>query len=119
VSAPAALPGIMWHVTLIVSGAPASLELLRLALEKLCALDPQNMGARYSSDRAELQFWDQGVDVAHVAASAADLWRSSQRDTGLPDWAVVALEVMDRDHWRVHTPGVHPVIAPGSVAVQP
>jgi hypothetical protein len=109
--------GRLWHVTLTLQGRPAPLEELRVALHRLCALDPMNLGVRYREDRAELQFWDEGPELGAVAAAAALLWSDSQADTGLPRWSLVGLEVLQQSMWRERSPAA--VVAPGSVAQLP
>ncbi len=113
-----ALPGPVWHVTLVLTGAPAQPERLRDALEQLCALDPLNLGARFRADQVELQFWDEGRELRDVAAAAADLWRDSRSEVGLPDWSLIDLEVMDTAQWRERQLHGHWAIAPGLVALQ-
>jgi hypothetical protein len=109
--------GQLWHVTLIVSGRPAPLDELGRALRHLCALDPMNLGVRYREDRAELQFWDEGPELRTVADAAAQLWGSRRRDTGLPPWTLVGMEVMQQQTWRERRRDA--VFAPGSVAQLP
>ena len=67
--------GTLWHVTLLVAGAPAEAPQLRRALQRLCDRDPGNMGVRYRADGAELQFWDEGSDIEQVTHAALSLWR--------------------------------------------
>ncbi len=111
--------GSLWHVTVLVTGDPAPIRQLGRALRALCDLDPGNLGVRYRADAAELQFWDEGPDIAQVAVAAALLWQSSRAAAGLPDWSLVGLEVHDRNRWRERQTTLARPIAPGSVARQP
>ena len=61
----------LWHVRIVVRGAPAPIDSLERGLRRFCDLDPMNMGARYSDDLVELQFWDEGPALQKVAAAAA------------------------------------------------
>lgn len=109
-------PDTLWHVTLILAGAPAPMTQLGRALRRLCDLDPGNMGARFRADQAEVQFWDEGADISAVAFAAAHLWEASRDDAGLPQWSLVAIEVMDKARLRQRQQEAAELIAPGSVA---
>ena len=105
----------LWHVTVLMAGSAAPLIDLRSALHRLCALDPANMGVRYRADGAEVQFWDEGPDPAAVADAAAGLWAASRAATGLPDWSVVGLEVLDRPRLQLRRRRRVALIRPGAV----
>jgi hypothetical protein len=114
-TAPAAAAGTLWHITLILSGDPEPLSQVGPAVRRLCDLDPGNMGARYRSDRAEVQFWDEGGDIGQVALAASRLWRTSRADTGLPDWSLVGMQVMERGRLRERRAATISLFEPGSV----
>ena len=107
--------GTLWHITLLVAGAPVEGAALRRALQQLCDRDPGNMGARFRVDGAELQFWDEGHDIEQVTRAALSLWPSDRRAVGLPDWALVGIQVLDRNGWRERRAVLAAPIAPGTV----
>ncbi len=115
-AAPASAPGILWHVTILVSGKPTATSQISAAMRRLCDLDPGNMGARYQADPAELQFWDEGADIEQVMVAAVRLWQRSRAAAGLPDWSLVGVEVLDRGLWRERQAAPASPIAPGSVS---
>ena len=87
----------LWHVTVTYTGAPVDLEDLRSALQLLTRESPFLASARYAGDRVELRYWDEAEDVDDAAAMALRLWHDHRDSTGLPDWRVVGLEVLDRE----------------------
>lgn len=111
--------GPLWHITVSVSGASAPREQVEAALHRLCDLDPMNVGARFTTDTAVLQFWDEGPDVRIVAQAAVSWWEAVRADAGLPEWSLSGLEVMDRHLWQERGRWPRPAIAPGSVALLP
>lgn len=110
---PAAQP--LWHVTLRAAGRSYPSDLGR-PLRHLCDSDPVNMSARYDWDRLEIQFWDEGPDLASVAAMALDLWERTRGRGGLPDWDLVLLEVHERAAWRDSLMERPAPLPPGTVA---
>lgn len=107
--------GSLWHVTLQVSGDAAPAGQVGSALRKLCELDPGNMGARYATTGAELQFWDEGADIEQVISAAVSLWQRARGNAGLPDWTLTGVDVAERTLWRQRQTSTPAVIAPGSV----
>lgn len=105
----------LWHVRIVVSGAPAPMDRLERGLRRFCDLDPMNMGARYTDDLVELQFWDEGPELEKVAEAAAELWPARRVEAGLPDWSVTGLEVLEQHLWRDRGREPREAIAPGSV----
>lgn len=105
---------VLWHVTVLMQGRPEPLPQLHRALVEMCAMDPMNLAVRYREDRAELQFWDEGPEVAAVADAAARLWGSLRDAAGLPAWTAVGLDVRQQQVWREQEPAA--AVAPGSVA---
>jgi len=105
----------LWHVTVTVAGPAASLDEVRAGLEHLSQDHPFLMSGRYATDRAELRYWEEADDVHDALAMALRLWREHRGSTGLYDWSVVGLEVVDRDTHRrrgdgaaLLSPGVRP-----------
>jgi hypothetical protein len=86
----------MWHVTLTVVGDPVDVGEIRAALERLTHEQPFLLSVRYSSDRAELRYWEEARDLEDAAALALRLWGEHRTSAGLPAWRVAGLEVVDR-----------------------
>jgi hypothetical protein len=86
----------MWHVTLTVGGAGRSADDVRAALERLADERPFLLSARFAADRVELRYWEEASCVEDAAALALRLWGEHRDSAGLPPWAVVGLEVVDR-----------------------
>ncbi|WP_328925695.1 hypothetical protein OG429_14265 [Streptomyces sp. NBC_00190] len=109
----------LWHVTLSVSGKPASLSEVRRGLEQLAHDHPFLLTSRYADDHAEIRYWEEARDLHDAAAVALRLWGEHRSSAQLPPWEIVGLEVIDRAtyHQRVaegygpppaHPVGVHP-----------
>lgn len=107
--------GPMWHVTMQVSGEPAPAGQIDKALRRLCEQDPGNMGARYATTGAELQFWDEGADIEQVVQAAVALWQRARGNAGLPAWTLIGIDVAERTLWRLRQTDAPVAIAPGSV----
>jgi hypothetical protein len=107
--------GALWHITVTLAGRPAPAEQVRAGLLHLCSADPANLAARFRSDGAELQYWDEGDDLLLVARSAARLWPDARTEAGLPDWRVVGLEVCDTPTLRGRVAATRTLARPGSV----
>lgn len=110
------LPGTMWHVTVTVNGEPTSESSLRSALVDVEFAHPFGLSARYAEDLVELRYWDEGSDCRTVSAAALRLWDEHRRESGLPAWPVVGLEVLDRPTFRRRWPAgsdTNQVLAPG------
>lgn len=94
---PTAAPAAsMWHVTLTVAGEEVDAEVIRSGLERLSHEHPFLLNGRYASDRAEVSYWEEAADVADAAILALRLWETHRATAGLPEWAVVGLEVVDQ-----------------------
>ena len=91
---PASAP--MWHVTLTVAGDEVDPGEIRAGLERLSHEHPFLLNGRYASDRAEVSYWEESVDVADAAILALRLWETHRATAGLPEWEVVGLEVVDQ-----------------------
>jgi hypothetical protein len=99
---PDARPGL-WFVTLTVAGEPVGAEQVRRALERLSLERPFVTGARYCSDRAEVQYWEESEDVGGAIAQAMRMWSDHVVSAVLPAWHVVGLEVVDRQTVRARS----------------
>jgi hypothetical protein len=106
-----------WHVTLTVAGAQVAEPDIRAALENLSHDHPFLLSGRYGTDRAEVRYWEEAPDARHVADLALTLWDEHRESCGLPDWQVVALEVVDRDTF--HRRGRVPATPVALVGVAP
>ncbi len=91
---------LMWHVVLTVAGYPVPEPELRDGLERLAHERPFLLTARYSSDRAEIRYWDEAERLEDAAALALRLWGEHRYTAGLPGWRAVGLEVLDRETFR-------------------
>lgn len=86
----------MWHVTLTVVGEAVTAREIRGALVRLTHEQPFLLSARYATDRAELQYWEEARDLEDAAALALRLWGEHRASATLPAWRVAGLEVVDR-----------------------
>ena len=105
----------LWHVTVTVAGHASSMDEVRAGLEHLSQDHPFLMSGRYAEDRAELRYWEEADDVHDALALALRLWGEHRETSGLSDWSVIGLEVVDRDTHRSRgdsaallSPGVRP-----------
>ena len=87
----------LWHVRVTLAGAPTDAKALGQALRHLCEANPFLASVRYSSERAEVTYWDEAENADDAAALALRVWNDHRRRLGLPAWDVVGLEVVDRD----------------------
>ena len=86
----------MWHVTLTLVGEEVEPHVVRAALERLTHERPFLLSARYSTDRAEIRYWEEARDLEDAAALALRLWGEHRTTADLPPWRVAGLEVVDR-----------------------
>lgn len=109
--------GRLWHVVVTMAGEPGDPEQVHAALERLCAERAFLLSCRYSTDRAELRYWEEADDADDAAALALRLWAEHRRTAGLPAWQVAGLEVLDRDtyQWRTTTTRRGPELLPMGV----
>lgn len=104
----------VWFVTLTVAGEPVGPDAIKAALERLSHEHPFLLSGRYADDRAEIRYWEEARDAQAATALALALWSEHRETAGLPDWEVVALEVIDRETF--HRRGRHSGQGPGLVA---
>ena len=71
--------------------------LVRGALQRLSEQRPFLSGLRFSADRAEITYWDEGDALVDIASLALRLWNEHRESARLPSWEVVGLEVVERD----------------------
>ena len=71
--------------------------LVRGALQRLSEQRPFLSGLRFSSDRAEITYWDEADSLVDIASLALRLWNEYRDSANLPSWEVVGLEVLERD----------------------
>jgi len=109
----------MWHVTLTVAGGEMAATEVKAALDRLADRHQFLMTARYRSDRAELQYWDEGLDVRSAAARALVLWNDYSEIAALPPWDVVGIEVVDQPTFQTRTPSLGAPSPVGSGSIKP
>jgi hypothetical protein len=104
----------MWHVTLTVAGAAVEPGVIKSALERLSEEHPFLLAGRYSTDRAEVRYWEEAGDVASALRMAVLLWDEHIVTAQLPRWRVVGVEVVDRETFHRRGRYIHE--RPGLVA---
>ena len=102
--------GRIWHVTLTVGGAPTDAAEVRSAVDRLAAEQPFLLGARYGSDRVELDYWEEAEGCEDAAALALRLWGEHRESAGLPPWGVLGLEVVERETFAARAAQESPVV---------
>ena len=119
-SGDASLERRMWHVTVTVMGPSLDAVEMRAALERLAEQHQFLLSARYSAERAEVRYWDEGSDVRSAAARALLMWSDYGEVAALPPWDVVGLEVVDQDTYQARGHGGELAVAPlGTGNVRP
>ncbi len=103
----------VWFVTLTVAGDAVPPDEIKGGLERLSHEHPFLLSGRYADDRAEIRYWEEAVDARLATNLALDLWGQHRETAGLPDWDVVAVEVVDRETF--HRRGRHLGLGPGLV----
>jgi len=106
-----------WHVTLTVAGVAVADTEIRLGLERLSHEHPFLLSGRYGVDRAEVRYWEEAPDASTVTELALRLWGDHRVSAALPDWDVVAIEVVDRETF--HRRGRVPIMPVSLVGVAP
>lgn len=107
-------PTSLWFVTVTVAGDPVAADEIRSGLERLSHEHPFLLSGRYAPDRAEVRYWEEARDAQSVVDLAIGLWREHRETSGLPDWQVVGVEVIDRETF--HRRGRHMGQGPGLIA---
>jgi hypothetical protein len=109
-----AIERTMWHITLTVAGPAVAEPEIKQALERLSHEHPFLLAGRYASDRAEVRYWEEAVDVTTTLGMAVRLWDEHSSSAQLPPWHVVGVEVVDRETFHRRGRYVHE--RPGLVA---
>ena len=104
----------LWFVTVTVAGDVVEAQKIKSGLERLSHEHPFLLSGRYSADRAEVRYWEEGADAQSVLDLAVGLWQEHRASAGLPDWEVVGVEVIDRETF--HRRGRHLGHGPGLIA---
>lgn len=104
---PPAATSPMWHVTVTVAGEPVPSPFIKEALERLSIEHPFLLAGRYSTDRAEVRYWEEAPDVATAVRMAILLWDEHVVSAQLPPWKVVGVEVVDRETFHRRGRFVH------------
>lgn len=106
-----------WHVTLTLAGVPVPEPEIRTGLERLSQEHPFLLSGRYGADLAEVRYWEEAPDASTVTSLALRLWDDHRASAGLPEWAVVGVEVVDRETF--HRRGRIPLAQVSLVGVAP
>ncbi|MBM3689182.1 MAG: hypothetical protein FJW80_05935 [Actinobacteria bacterium] len=109
----------LWFVTVTLAGAAVSPSEIQGALERLSHEHPFLLSGRYTEDRAEIRYWEEAPDASCAAGLALRLWDEHRDSASLPDWAVVGVEIVDREtfHRRGRVSGHGPgLVAAGGVS---
>lgn len=104
----------MWHITLTVAGTDVAESEIKCALDRLSHEHPFLLSGRYSTDRAEVRYWEEATDVVTALRMAVELWAEHAGSAQLPPWRVVGVEVVDRETFHRRGRYVHE--QPGLVA---
>ncbi len=104
----------MWHITLTVAGRAVPAAVIKSALERLSEEHPFLLSGRFSTDRAEVRYWEEAGDVATALRMAVLLWDEHTASAQLPAWRVVGVEVVDRETFHRRGRYIHE--QPGLVA---
>jgi hypothetical protein len=109
----------MWHVTLTFAGDPVNPREVRGALERLAHEHPFLLAGRYAADRVEVRYWEEARDAYDAAALALRLWGEHRVSAGLPPWAVVGLEILERETYQQRLDEPTQVFPVAAVGVRP
>jgi hypothetical protein len=94
------MPQRFWHIKVTLSGAPCAPRVVGASLQRLADQHPFLLSGRYASDHAEVHYWEEAGDAEEASALALQMWAQNRKSAALPDWAVVGLEVLERDAYR-------------------
>jgi hypothetical protein len=87
----------LWYVTVTVAGAPMEPLIVRSALQRLNEQRPFLSSLRFSTDRAEIGYWDEAETLLDAASLGLRVWTEHRESANLPFWEVVGLEVVERE----------------------
>jgi hypothetical protein len=87
----------LFHVTLTVGGIAMEPALVQAACQRLSSEQPFLFSGRFGADRAEVHYWEEAPDCAAAKEFALQLWDNHRESAGLPPWAVLGVDVIDRD----------------------
>lgn len=99
----------LWYVTATWAGDAAQPLVLRSGLLRLTQERPFLSALRFTTTSAQVEYWDEGASLDAVARLAARLWDDHRASCGLPDWELVALEVVSREERSTGGSGPHPL----------
>jgi hypothetical protein len=94
------MPKRFWHIRLNLAGAPYAPQAVLASLQRLADQHPFLLAGRYASDRAEVHYWEEARTAEEASSLALRMWSQNQESAALPDWAVVGLEVLERDAYQ-------------------
>ena len=86
----------LWHVTVTVAGEAMEPLMVRAALGRLSQERPFISAMRFSSERAEITYWDEADLIVDAGSLALRLWNEHRESARLPGWEVVGLEIVER-----------------------
>ena len=70
--------------------------MVRAALGRLSQERPFISAMRFSSERAEITYWDEADLIVDAGSLALRLWNEHRESARLPHWEVVGLEVVEK-----------------------
>ena len=94
------MPKRFWHIKLSLAGVPYAPQAVRASLQRLAEQHPFLLSGRYARDHAEVHYWEEAGDAEEASWLALQMWSQNRESAALPDWAVVGLEVLERDTYR-------------------
>ena len=86
----------LWHVTVTVSGDRVEPRIVRNALRRLNDQRPFLHSLRFAGGRAEIQYWEEAMNLLDASSLALRVWDEHRESAGLPRWEVIGLEVLER-----------------------
>ena len=70
--------------------------MVKAALARLSQERPFISALRFTSDRAEITYWDEADLIVDAGSLALRLWNEHRDSARLPDWEVIGLEIVER-----------------------
>jgi len=86
-----------WHVTLTLAGESRDRQQVKASLARLGDQHAFLHSLRFSSNRAEICYWEEAGQMLDAAAMALRVWDEHRRSADLPRWEVVGLEILERE----------------------